>query len=508
MFHIRRAPFYAVNIGRMNIKTVKAANDYIAHNTGSVNTRYMPRYHACVPIGWGNDPNGLIFYKDRIHMFCQYNPYNPWWDSMHWGHFVSSDFVRWQFLPVALAPDSEYDCGGCFSGTAAEKDGRLYLIYTGVKDYQQQCVAFSDDGITFTKSRSNPVINYRQVPDGCSIYDFRDPKVFRRKKNEYFCIAGTEESGRGNILLYRSDDMLSWKYVGKLFGQDGSADNSLEVNGVCECPDYTTVDGKELLLFSAMNFPERDGKYQNLHSVLYLKGNLDIADGKFVCESYDEIDAGFDFYAAQTMHMPDGRTILIAWKHMWDRTVVTDGDGWAGTYTLPRELYLKNGRLLQKPVREIEVYRNNPVEYSDIPLNRENKKFDGVNGNVVEIEAVFRIGTAERAGLRFFAGKGGQTSLYYDAHSSRVVFDRTFSGMEQKGKEANTSVRSCAAKPDEGKISFRLFLDVSCAEVFINGGRSVMTANVYADPRYDTGIEFFAEGGIASLSVKKYDIIV
>lgn len=53
---------------------------------------------------------------------------------MHWGHAVSEDMIHWEYLPLALAPSEVYDDhlkGGCFSGSAIEHDGKLFLIYTG-----------------------------------------------------------------------------------------------------------------------------------------------------------------------------------------------------------------------------------------------------------------------------------------------------------------------------------------------------------------------------------------
>ena len=53
---------------------------------------------------------------------------------MHWGHAVSGDLVHWEYLPLALAPSESYDNhhqGGCFSGSAIEHDGKLFLMYTG-----------------------------------------------------------------------------------------------------------------------------------------------------------------------------------------------------------------------------------------------------------------------------------------------------------------------------------------------------------------------------------------
>lgn len=164
-------------------KTVERANAFLKEHSGKTMGRYRPRYHACVLVGWANDPNGLIFFGGKAHLFCQYNPYHPYWESMHWGHFVSTDLIRWEFLPVALAPDQNYDCGGgCFSGTALEREGKLVLMYTGVaKNVQQQCLAVSEDGVTFEKAAANPVIPASLLPEGCSGRDFRDPKVFERQ---------------------------------------------------------------------------------------------------------------------------------------------------------------------------------------------------------------------------------------------------------------------------------------------------------------------------------------
>ena len=87
---------------------------------------YRPHYHATVPKGWSNDPNGTIYYNGKAHLFYQHYPYKPEWGIMHWGHFVTDDFVHWDNLPIALVPDQDYEeiCG-CCSGSAVEMDGRL-----------------------------------------------------------------------------------------------------------------------------------------------------------------------------------------------------------------------------------------------------------------------------------------------------------------------------------------------------------------------------------------------
>ena len=90
---------------------------------------YRPTYHASVPSGWSNDPNGTIFYNGKAHLFFQHYPHKPEWGTMHWGHFITDDFIKWETLPLVLEPDQDYEvvCG-CCSGSTIEKDGKLCLI--------------------------------------------------------------------------------------------------------------------------------------------------------------------------------------------------------------------------------------------------------------------------------------------------------------------------------------------------------------------------------------------
>ena len=128
-----------------------------------VNDRYKQKYHANVPSGWANDPNGMIYFDGKIHFFFQHYPYDSRWGTMHWGHFTSDDFIKWEEQPIALRPDQDYEviCG-CCSGNTIEKDGRLYLMYTAAQpERQRQCMAVSTDGIHFTTpaSSESPVTN-------------------------------------------------------------------------------------------------------------------------------------------------------------------------------------------------------------------------------------------------------------------------------------------------------------------------------------------------------------
>ena len=138
-----------------------------------------PAFHITGEVGWINDPNGLIYFNGQYHAFYQHYPNDTKWGPMHWGHVVSDDLTNWKYLPIALAPGDECDKNGCFSGSAIVYGGKLWLMYTGFVENQGgesirqlQCLAESDDGITFKKH--GIVIGENHLPEGYAPCDFRD----------------------------------------------------------------------------------------------------------------------------------------------------------------------------------------------------------------------------------------------------------------------------------------------------------------------------------------------
>lgn len=307
-------------------------------------------YHFHCAKGWMNDPNGLVWFKGKYHAFFQHYPYAPRWGQMHWGHAVSDDLITWEEKDIALFPDMPYeDDGGCFSGSAFVKDGRLYLFYTSVSHEmgQTQSVAWSDDGEVFHKYEGNPII--RLAPFGNN-KEFRDPKVFQYG-NSYRMIVGAGNNSEAKLLLYKSDDLLSWEYIDEIF--------STPDFGICaECPDLFPLEDKWVLMFSSTRaLPHRicfavgefDGEkfipdypFKNVH------GELIKSDDPFF-----PIEVGPDFYAPQTFEAPDGRRILIAWMFNWSRKVGS-GQTQVGAFTIPRQLELNmNDELLMLPIDEM-----------------------------------------------------------------------------------------------------------------------------------------------------------
>ncbi|MBR2988993.1 MAG: glycoside hydrolase family 32 protein [Clostridia bacterium] len=336
------------------------------------------KYHFQPKRGWMNDPNGLCYYNGSYHAFFQHNPYAPMWDKMHWGHAVSKDLIEWEELPIALCPDRDYeDKGGCFSGSAIEKDGELHLFYTSVSHDlgQTQSTAKSTDGVTFVKADNNPIITH--TPYEAKSDNFRDPKVFFAF-GSYYMVVGYANGNNGKILLYRSPDLTSWEYTGVAY-------SSNQFGGTLECPDLFPLGDKWVLAFSAMK--------PTVSSTVFVLGDFDGKTFNAECEVYSEY--GQDFYAPQTLLAPNGDRVMIGWFYHWGKSLPI-GETSAGALSIPRVLTLKGNKIYNYPVlsarkllvKECEYVKVDGLTVTVLGLDKKPVYQKSLVGLVDEIEKV------------------------------------------------------------------------------------------------------------------------
>ena len=491
-------------------QTLREARKYEEATEKMISGNDRPEFHLSARVGWMNDPNGFSFYNGQYHMFYQYHPYDNIWGPMHWGHAVSSDLLRWEFLPAALAPDEPYDRDGCFSGSAVTlPDGRQLLMYTGVikerlknggvSEVQTQCLALGD-GTDYEKYEKNPVLDEKDLPEGASRYDFRDPKMWRREDGTYYCIAGNRAAdGSGQVLLFTSPDGFKWQYRKVL------AANNNRFGKMWECPDFFKLDGKWVLIASPMDMLPSGFEYHNGNGTLCLIGDFDEKTEDFSEEHNQAVDYGIDFYAPQTILAPDGRRIMIGWMQNWDTcNFRTQNISWFGQMSLPRELSIQNGRLYQNPVRELEKLRQNKVSCQDV-LVSDTVRLEGIKGRKVDMELTIRPCDGEamyqKFAVRFAQNEKYQTSLSFRPRESILKIDRKFSG----SRRAIIHQRRSRVNSKNGELKLRIILDRFSVEAFVNDGEQVMTAIIYTEQQAD-GISFFADGA-ALMDVVKYDLV-
>jgi len=302
-----------------------------------------PQFHFTPKRNWMNDPNGLLYYKDEYHLFYQHNPKENVWGNMSWGHAVSPDLFTWEELPVAIACT---DDTGIFSGSAVidykntasfgtTENPAMVAIYTEHRNdqsKQSQCLAFSlDNGRTFTKYEGNPVLDINSP-------DFRDPKVQWIDDRWLMTIARPDLH---QISFFTSPNLKEWEHLSD-FGP------AAEVGGCWECPDLFQLGDKWVLIVSL-----NPGGYQVGSGTQYFVGQWN--GNEFIADDLHTrwLDYGRDNYAGVTFYnAPDNRRIFLGWMSNWEYASKIPTHPWRSSMTLPRELSLRNGLLIQEPIRE------------------------------------------------------------------------------------------------------------------------------------------------------------
>lgn len=479
---------------------LEKANRYQEQNR--IDQKEKPVFHVTAPVGWLNDPNGFSIYQDRIHLFYQYHPYSDVWGPMHWGHSVSDDFVKWEVLPVALAPDSDYDAAGCFSGSAIETEEGHVLIYTGVMEseredgagevIQHQCLAVGD-GIHYEKVADNPVIPVSLLPEGLSDQDFRDPKIWKEDDTYYVVACSRNEQKNGQALLFSSENGRNWKYLSVLAESQG------KYGKMWECPDFFSLDEKQVLVVSPMDMQADGQEFHNGNQSMALIGKYDRENGHLLEEQAVSLDYGMDFYAPQTLLTEDGRRIMIAWMQSWDMLIKPEEQKWNGMMTIPRQLEFRDGVLVQNPVQELERYHTETVICEGIELSGEST-VPGIQGRVLDLTVELLAGDYEAFTISFAKNDRYATRFRYNPGAQSMEFDRTYSGMTRDA----VSVRTMKIKKPERTLKLRLLLDRFSVELFLNDGAQVFSATFYTP--LDAEDIVFACDGTAVVNIEKHGI--
>ena len=453
--------------------------------------KFRPTYHFSPLYGWMNDPNGMVYKDGEYHLFYQYNPYGSKWGNMSWGHAISQDLINWKHLPVAIAPDA---LGTIFSGsavvdfdnTAGFGAGAIIAIYTQNSDRQVQSIAYStDNGRTFTKYENNPVLT-------SEARDFRDPKVFwyESTKRWIMVLAVGQE-----MQIFSSPNLKDWTFESR-FGEGQGAHG-----GVWECPDLfeLPVEGtndKKWVLLCNLN----PGGPFGGSATQYFVGSF---NGKeFVNESPSKtkwMDWGKDHYATVTWSdAPDNRRIAIAWMSNWQYANDVPTSQYRSPNSVPRDLSLftVDGEtyLQSAPSPELLALRDASKKRSfKVNGTRTIKEMIPGNDGAYEIELTIENQHADVIGFRLYNDKGEEVDMQYDMKEKKFSMDRRKSG--DVGFNENFPMLTWTAiESGKDELKLRLFVDKSSVEAFVDGGRFVMTNQVFPSEPY-THIDFYSKGG-------------
>ncbi|SDQ02625.1 glycoside hydrolase family 32 protein (plasmid) [Carnobacterium viridans] len=434
--------------------------------------QYKNYFHIEPDKGLLNDPNGLIQFKGEYYFFHQWNRFNLNHDYKEWGLFTSKDLVHWTNRQSAILPDRSDDKNGVYSGSAVEKNGEMYLFYTGNtkvngarRSYQK--IVVSNDGQTFIKQE-----NIIKTPEGFSEHH-RDPKVWKYNDIWWMIVGAQTVENKGAITLFQSYDLLSWKYQG-VFYTDPNLDQ------MCECPDYFSLD-KEVDILTVC--PQKRTSYKEDDQPIssyagYIVGKMNYETKKFSQTSLIKLlDEGFDFYAPQSFLDEKGRRIIVGWMSRMDdnqeNNCPTIEEGYLHCLTMPRELKWINDHLYQIPLKEYEV------------LRKKKQQFKNECGIISDNSKVFElIITFDKPVENFSLSLNSNTISYRDGYLEIGRINWVTKELEIKTLKITELTK------------VQIFCDNSAIEIFVNGGQYVFSMRYFCDkPKCEIEYKNLNEGG-------------
>jgi beta-fructofuranosidase len=175
-----------------------------------------------------------------------------------------------------------------------------------------------------------------------------------------------------------------------------------------------------------------------------------------------------------------------------------------GMMTLPRELSIRDGRLCQNPVREIEEYRGLKIDYYNVHISNETSLY-GINGNCIDMTVTIKPGNEDHMykWFRIYLGKDGEhyTFVRYRPDISTIKVDRTRCGFPHD----IVNIREFPVRLIDGNLKIRFIIDRYSMEMFVNDGEQAASFVLYA-PENAESISFYCEGS-SVIDIEKYDLL-
>jgi fructan beta-fructosidase len=426
------------------------------------------QFHFSSRGGWMNDVNAPVYYRGVYHLYFQHAPNSLVWDTMSWGHAVSTDLVHWQQKPIALDPDVHsgdlWSGGGVVDTRNASglKDGDddPIIVYSGTNGVT---VFYSlDGGNTFTTYGDGKLV---ATPGGTS----RDPKVFWDPVSQHFGMVVWSDEGGNGADFYTSGNLLDWTFASRYWAE-----------WLFECPNL-------------IRMPIDDGYRWVLHagSGEYVIGDWDGTAFRTDWTDPQKINqtttfAGSGYYAGLNFeNVPDDRVVSMAWQGE------NKGSSWTGNATFPVDLKLRHTsegvRVVSNPIPELAKLRESSQTWTNLTVDASGRTLAG--GDIYELETTIDVRQASRFSLRLRTRPDG-------CFDREVVYDA-----------AAQTLDGVPLRPVDGKIKLHLLVDRGQLDVFGNDGEVYQSYNVNFDslPGGD-GINLVADGQVQVDSLTIYEL--
>lgn len=445
---------------------------------------YQQKYHIMPPVGGIYEPSGLCDCDGDYYVFIQYSPMEVERRGQCFSLYKSRDLLHFLYVGVPIISDQNIDKDGVFSGSTLLVGKEMYFYYTGKVDsfdlkeeddenseYHTIVVKITKDSY-FNDVYSDKLVvlkstDYKEIASG----RVSGPKVWEENGVYNMVHALRTKEQNGAFLFFTSKDKINWKFKKKIVIEEDYQ--------IFECPDLFYLDKVPILSVSmfqdgdtrCMCKSEDDKRVCNTeHNIVQNKVEKHKSFFTFLqgetIEEYcmgeqHEWDYGFDFYAPQTFMDRNERVIMIALMGSPGSAYSnpTIELGWLHCLTIPRELEMREGKLYQNPISEVERQRKNQ------------------NSLMVTKEIDIRIKNTSdfilnlpKESVGFSLDVNQALRLYYDY--KKQIFGMKFINSSGYGREKRKiSINQLT--------EIRILFDSSSIEIFLNKGEAVLTTRIF-----------------------------
>ncbi len=531
---------------------------------------YFPKLDAGNESSWMNDPSGLIFQDGVYHVYYQSANIPARFDpnQVHWDHASSRDLLNWTEHPRVFSPASGDVRGGSpFTGSAVGV-GRDDPAAVGAPGGNERCiVALFTRAVPLVRQRQNRAAScdggrtfsadVHALSAALPELHYRDPKVFRfenpddPQSSTWVMVLAVGDF----VELYQADDLAGrWERTDRLRiftgGFASSSNPFVETADLLRVP----VEGEPnadawVLTFARGAVPPGtnedwfDWFTQDVPTPsFYLTGRFDgrrfLADGAPTGAGRGDfnhndiarrLDAGPDFYAAQSWHM-DGTTsadfatrdpIVAAWVSNWNYALFLPTHGWQGQLSIPRTFRLHRTqqglRLVQQPIPATELLRDrNPPpawRVRDVPIDGGGHVIDLDGEKSYELLLDVDAGAADRISVDVNDGPNrGSITMHWQREgrdSGRLHLDRAQSfplAQAPNGFVYEARLNSTVVDLVGNRLRLRMLVDRNSVEVFPEHGQAPLTGLFYPHPD-NRDLRLRTDGGRARIvSATVYDL--
>ena len=484
---------------------------------------YRPVYHFVSPESRLNDPNGLIHWQGRWHLFYQAYPPDEFPEEkdtgkrrQHWGHAVSEDLVHWRDLPYAIYPGTERMV---FSGSTVAEPDRVIAFYPGIgaPGPHWPLAADSTIGQMVATARDPLLLNWEK--SGPVPTDAGDSDIWKEGDTFFGLIGGAEKYYPDSALsppgdgfrnrmyghavwpknsLWKSKDLRAWEPAGELLFEHTPFTDRFDDGS---CPNFERIGDKHILLY-----------FSHTYGGKYLLGDYDEHTHRF--RPYDSGRFNHGQVLPGGVHAPSAASDASgAVINILNINAARATAGWDQLMSLPQRLTLgTDSRLRIEPVPSVASLRgaHSSVGQTRLPAGEE-IVLSAIRGNTMELMVDLDPAEASRVELNLLrsASAEEQTSITFYNLSATPIGPYLDGGLSEQivldGSRSSTLAGVWPRAPEKApvyrgneRLRLRVFIDRSVVEVFVNE-RQYLAIRVYPGRKDSLGVSLRAHGRDAIL---------